>query len=617
MHLTRTKYNFLKTSILAKLLILVFVSFFITMPSIAQIDVDEKLALQFYQNKEYDKAADIYKDIYDKKPNPFYYDYYLNCLFELKEYKTAEKFVSSVARKNSNNIKFKVEHAYVLQKWGKNDKAKKEYKKLIKNLDSDRKTTIDLSTAFVARDLNDYAIKTLVKSKSKISDPPLNIELAELYFKTGNSLEMAKEYIDMVVIDDKYIAPIKAKLQLIISDPNKEAATEAIRDELLKRTQKNSNQTIYAELLYWYSIQKKDFELATIQAIALDKQFNEQGERVYNLSRILMSNKQWEYAIQAFNYIIDLGPMSMFYVNAEINSLDAKFNKITSNNNYTKQEIIDLQADYNVQLKAFGKNASTSTLMMNLAHIEAFYLDDLESAKALLTKVQNIPNIPKQQKAEAKLMLGDMKLFSGEKWSASLLYKQVEKENKNDAIGFQAKFKAAQFYFYVGEMEWAKSQLAVLRGATSKLIANNSMELYLLIQENISEDSTYDALNLYAKADLLLYQQQYETANLMLDTIISIFPNHPIIDDAYFKKAEIAMAQKNFAKADSLYEQTVDYAPFGTLADNAIMNRAKLYDGVLNDLEKAAELYEEILLNYPGSLFTVEARKRYREIKEK
>ena len=428
---------------------------------------------------------------------------------------------------------------------------------------------------------------------------------------------MANEYLDMVIINDKYIAPIKGKLQLIISDPNKEAATEAIRDELLKRTQKNSGQTIYAELLYWYSIQKKDFELATIQAIALDKQFNEQGERVYNLSKILMSNKQWEYAIQSYNYIIEMGPMSMFYVNAEINVLDAKFNKITSNNNYTEQEIIDLKGDYNVQLKAFGKNASTSTLMMNLAHIEAFYLDDLESAKTLLTEVQNIPNISKQQKAEAKLMLGDMKLFSGEKWSASLLYKQVEKENKNDAIGFQAKFKAAQFYYYVGEMEWAKSQLNVLRGATSKLIANNSMELYLLIQENISQDSTYDALNLYAKADLLLYQQQYETADIMLDTIINIFPNHPIIDDAYFKKAEIAMAQKNFAKADSLYEQTVDYAPFGTLADNAIMNRAKLYDGVLNDLEKAAELYQEILLNYPGSLFTVDARKRYREIKEK
>ncbi len=613
---TIIKYNFLKNSIVAKLLILVFVSLFIAKPSIAQIDVDEKLALQFYQNKEYDKAADIYRDIYDKKPNPFYYDYYLNCLFELKEFKQAEKFVRSVAKQNPKNIKFKVEHAYVLQMWGKTDKAKKEYKKLIKNLDNDRKTTIDLSTAFIARELNDYAIKTLVKSKSKISDPPLNIELADLYFKIGNYPEMANEYLDMIVINDKYIATIKGKLQLIITDPNKEAATEAIRDELLKRTQKNSSQTIYAELLYWFSIQKKDFELATIQAIALDKQFNEQGERVYQLTRILMSNKQWENAIQAFNYIIEMGPLTIYYVNAEINILDAKFNKITSNNNYTKQELINLQSDYNVQLRAFGKNASTSTLMMNLAHIEAFYLDDLESAKALLTEVQNIPNIQKQQKAEAKLMLGDMKLFSGEKWSASLLYKQVEKENKNDAIGYQAKFKAAQFYYYVGEMEWAKSQLDVLRGATSKLIANNSMELYLLIQENISPDSTYDALNLYAKADLLLYQQQYKKANLMLDTIINIFPNHPIIDDAYFKKAEIAMAQQNFAKADSLYEQTVDYAPFGTLADNAIMNRAKLYDGVLNNEEKAAELYQEILLSYPGSLFTVEARKRYREIKE-
>ena len=597
---------------------LLFASIFILFAgsAFAQTEVDEQLALQFYQNKEYDKAADLYQNIYDAKPTPFYYDYYLNCLFELKDYKSAKKFVSKVARQNPKNIKYKVEEAYVLQRSGNTSKAEKNYNKIIKNADDNRRQYVELSEAFAARNLNIFAVKTLIKGKKKKFEPPLNIELALLYYKIGDDENMVKEYLDLAVSDDKYIAVVKSRLQLIIADPAKDKSSEALRSELLRRTQKYKNETIYSELLYWFSVQKKDFELALIQAKALDVQFRENGERVFKLANILMSNKEWALAVEAYNFIIDIGPESIYYMNAEMRILDAKFNKIIEDENYTQEEILSLEGDYKMQLRAFGKNAGTSQMMMNLAKLQAFYLNDLESAKELLSQVQNIPNISKKQKAEAKLQLGDIKLFSGEKWSASLLYKQVEKENKNEPIGYLAKFKAAQFYYYVGEMEWAKSQLDVLRGATSKLIANNSMELYLLIQENISADSSYDALSMYAQADLLQYQKKYDLANMKLDTILNIFPHHPITDDVYFKKSKIAMDEKKFSTADSLFELTADYNPFGPLADNALIERARLNDFILNNKAKAKELYQKILLDYPGSLFTVEARKRYREMEK-
>ncbi|MCK5846342.1 MAG: tetratricopeptide repeat protein [Bacteroidales bacterium] len=581
--------------------------------SFAQNEVDEKLALQFYQNKEYDKAAELYQRIYNEDPSPFYYDYLINCFFELHEYKKARKFVASVVRNNPNEIKYKVEEAYVYQRWGKSKIANKEYNKLIKKYDNNRNEVIELSHAFAARNLDDYAIKALKNNSFK---PPLNIELAQIYYKVGNYPEMINQYLDIVLLDEKYLNLIKGKLQLIITDPTKENVSEALREELIKRTEKRNSEIVFSELLYWFSIQKKNFNLALIQAKALDNRFDEQGERVFKLANILMNNKEWSLAVEAYNYLISNGPESIYYMNSEIMILEAKFNIIISNMDYVQQDIIDLQDDYKIQLNAFGKNATTVTMMMNLAHIQAYYLDDLESAKVLLTEIQGISNVPKQRKAKAKLQLGDIKLFSGEKWSASLLYKQVEKENKQEPIGYLAKFKAAQFYYYVGEMEWAKSQLDVLRGATSKLIANNSMELYLLIQENISPDSSYDALDMYSDADLLHYQRKYSLANNKLDTILNIFPQHVITDNVYFKKARIAMDQKEYSKADSLYELTVDYAPFGPLADNALIERARLNDFIIKRSEVSLDLYQKILLDYPGSLFTIEARKRYREKKE-
>ena len=580
----------------------------------AQTEVEEKLALQFFQNKEYEQAAELYQKIYSAKPTPFYYNYYLDCLFALKEYKKAKSFVRSISRKNPDEIKYKVDEIYCEESSGKIESANKSYEKLIKKSDKERKECLALADAFIVRNHDEYALSTLLRAEKYVKNPPLNLEIADLYYKMGNYQAMINQYLDMAVADDKYIDVVKSKLQGIITDPSENSISEILKNELLKRTQKHPNQTLYSEFLYWYSIQKKEWQLALIQAKALDRQFNEKGGRVFSLAKILMSNQSYDLATEAYAYIIGLGMDSQFFPASQIYILEARFRKITSQKIYDKKELVDLEKAYIEKLQAFGYNGSTAQMMMNLAYLQAFYLNKMEFAKMLLENVIDLPNLRVDLRAKAKLELADMKLFSGEKWSASLLYKQVEKDHKNDAVGFEAKFKAAKFFYYVGEMEWAKAQLKVLSGATSKLIANDAMELYLLISENISGDSTYDALEIYARADLLSFQKKYIEANTTLDTILNIFPNHNIIDDVYFKKASIAMETKDYKLADTLYSQCISQNPMGPMVDNSLISRARLYDYTFKDKEKAVEFYKTILLDYPGSLFTIEARKRYREL---
>jgi len=582
----------------------------------AQTSVDEKLALQFYQDKDYDKAAELYLKIYTKSPTSIYYNYYLNCLFELNDYDAARKFVHSVAKKNPDKIKYIVEEAYVLQRSAKVDKAKKAYEKIIKKSAKTREVVIELSDAFMVRSLNSYALKTMLRAKKSIKSPPLNMEIADLYFKMGDYNSMINEYLEYALSDDKYIAEIKSKLQLIITDPSQDKISDALKTELLKGTQKHPNETLYAELLYWYSIQKKEFEIALIQAKALDLQFNEPGRRVFSLGNVLLSNKEYSLAAESFKYIIDLGQDNPYASTSELNLLQARFMKITSDGIYNNTELGELEKSYQAKLEEYGQNATTVAMMMNLAYLQAFYLDKIESAKQLLAPIQSMRNVQPILKAKAKIQLADMMLFSGEKWGASQIYKQVEKAHKNEPIGYEAKFKAAKFYFYVGEMEWAKAQLKVLSGATSKLIANDALDLYLLITENISLDSSYDALGIYAKADLLAYQHKYDAAIATLDTLIRIFPNEAIIDDAWYKKAKIAVIEQKFVLADSLYDKAFNNNPYGTVADNILIERARINDDILGNNEKAKELYKKIIMEYPGSLFTVEARKKYRKMDE-
>ena len=144
-----------------KIILLCFF-YLISTAAFSQNDVNEKLALQYFQNKEFNKAAELYKKLYSQKADPFYYNYYLDCLFELEDYKLAKKFVSNVAKKNPANIKYKVEIAYIEELSGNKSKATKSYDKLIKSTSKKRYEFVNLANAFLYRGLNNYAIKKVI-----------------------------------------------------------------------------------------------------------------------------------------------------------------------------------------------------------------------------------------------------------------------------------------------------------------------------------------------------------------------------------------------------------------------------------------------------------------------
>ncbi len=152
----------------------------------------------------------------------------------------------------------------------------------------------------------------------------------------------------------------------------------------------------------------------------------------------------------------------------------------------------------------------------------------------------------------------------------------------------------------------------MLKAATSKLIANDAMSMSLLISDNIDMDSSTVQLATFARADLLLYREKPGEALALLDSLLIAFPGHPITDDALMKKAEIQLKRGNFAEAEALYLSVIKDYGEGILGDDAQFFIAELYENHLKDSAKAMAAYQELLMKYPGSLFTVEARKRFR-----
>lgn len=584
----------------------------------AQPETDEQLAVQYFQNKEYEKALTLFENLYNGNPTPLYYNYYLDCMIESGNFKKAEKFLGKQIKKYEGQLRYVVDLGYTYQREGEGDDARKQYELALKQMPPDQQQILDLANAFLARDLADYAVMAYQKGKKLLKGGyPFCMEMAAIHQKKGDWNAVFEEYLNLCDFISAASAEVQSKMQDVLADDPDGKRGEMFRVLLLERIKKDPEKTWYSELLMWFFIQQKDFASALIQAKSLDKRLNEDGNRIYTLGGVAASNKDYETAAMCFDYIITKkGEYNPYYFQSRLDRINVKYLKISSAVSPSREELLALEDEYKVLLSELGMSAQTIVLMKNLAHLEAFYLDKMDDAKALLNKAIETPGSSNDLIALCKIELADIMLMSGEVWDASLLYSQVEKAFKYDPIGFEAKFKNARLYYYNGEFDFAKGQLDVLKAATAKLIANDAMDLSLLIGDNMDpEDSTYTGLALYAKADMYLFQNKYDMALKTLDSINMLGTYHPLFDEVLFKQAQIMIRKGDLAMADTLLQKLIDFYPSDILGDDAMMMLAKLNEEQFKNKEKAMELYQKLLSEYPGSILVVEARQRFRSLR--
>jgi tetratricopeptide (TPR) repeat protein len=607
---------------------------------VAQAVTDEQLGLQYFNNREYDKAAALFERLFDEKPGIYNYTYLLQSLLELNDLDKAEKIVKKQAKRNPEDPRYIIDQGYVLIRANQSNKATRLFEQAIKDLPADQRKISELANAFMVRRENDFAVKTYMKGRQLLS-PGYNFgfELALLYEAQGIYDKMVTEYLDLLETNPELQNQVQDRLQNSLNNDPDGQKSELVRIAILKKVQKAPNDVMLSELMLWFSIQLKDFNAAFIQAKALDRRLDENGSRVFALGMLCVNNNNFSTAIEAYRYVIEKSNDISLVIQSKVEILRAEYEQVTRNYPVNQSDLRKLEDKYQKTLAEAGRNPLIFPLMRNLAHIQAFYLNNTGSAIALLEELISLTSQDRTRQAESKLELADIYLFTGDPWEATLLYSQVDKAFKNDPMGHEARFRNARLSFYIGEFEWARAQLDVLKAATSKLIANDAMALSLLIGDNIDIDSSTVQLGTYARADLLLYRNKPEDALALLDSLLTAFPGHLITDDALMKKAEIYIKQGNFTEAETLFRKVVTEFGDGILGDDALFRLALLYDqpgkglsdvssytseelffmNILDpqskDKDKAMAAYQELLVKYPGSLFTVDARKRFRALR--
>ncbi len=573
-----------------------------------------KLADQYFRNGEYEKSSLLYKDLYkENRRNDYYFSRYLESMLAIEKFDEAESVLKQEIKSRPKDAQLYVNYGNLYEKQFKTEEADKQYRKAIKQVSNNKGSVSRLASAFLSLAKYDLAIEVYEEGSEKLDNKNVfAYQLGDLYRRKGEPQKMIQYYLLSATLSPNRVNSLKNVFQRYVDKEQ----YPLLQEEIFGMVQEYPDEIAYPELLQWLYVQQKDYKKALRQARALDRKLDENGSRVYELASIAQNAKAYDGAISAYQYIIDTkGPNTRFYITSKLEMLDCKRKKVTENFQHTQEELTNLENEYEGFLEEFGKNTQTVFLVIEYAKFQALYLGNIKKAIALLEEMRTQRGLKKEIIGNIKLDLGNYYLIDDNIWESTLLYSQVDKTFKEGILGERARYRNALLSYYNGDFEWSQQQFKILKSATTKLISNDAIDRSIFILDNLGLDTTDVPLKMYAEAELFMYQNKYDEAQVKLKEIEVQFPEHGLKDDLLYLRAQIYKRTKETDLAIETYEDIIENHKEEIRCDNALMELAELYHYQIKDLEKAQKLYEQLFLDFSSSTFSVEARKRFRIIR--
>ncbi|MEO7987949.1 MAG: tetratricopeptide repeat protein [Chryseolinea sp.] len=608
---------------------------------VAQNEADIQLANEYVLKGDKKKAREIFSDLAKSDVNnPFIYNNYLNVLLDLGNYDEAHAYVKKILRKEPDNLQCRLDAGLIYIRAGDLNKADKIFKDVI----AENKTSVQrikmISDYFMPKSLVDYGILALTQSRQVLGNPYLFcLDLAMLYRIQGSRDEMVNEYLSYVTQNAANIQYVKNVMQALLTKPDE---LESLEKLLFEKVQQYPDVEVYSDLLIWVNLQQRNFSSAFVQARAYDKRYKREGERSMEVARVALDNEDYYNATKIYRYIIREYAETQNFLQAQLGLIHTREARVKKSFPVKKDSVKLLVQDYKNFIKQHPQNGNSLDAARSEALLFAYYLDQKDTAISILSSLISNGRTSQYLKSKSKIDLGDIYLLKNEPWESTLLYSQVEKTQKENPLGYEAKLKNAKLSYYRGDFRLAQEHLDILKQATTREIANDALDLSMLIKENIMIDSVGEALKEFASIELLLYQNKTEEAlkgiqmlkegrisrvnkqisdstlagkNLFADIVSEGISNQTILDDVYWLEANIRMKLGEFDKSIALLQKIRDDYPDDILADDAYFLQGDIYENQLHNKEKAMEIYRDFLSVYPGSVHAAEARKRFRALR--
>ena len=582
--------------------IIFFFLFLLPMISWAQ---EQQLAYDYFRKGEYEKSASVYEKLYvENKFNAHYLSKLIDCYQQLEEFLKAKETIDKHLEEFPSQVQFYVELGYNYELQHLQEQADLYYEKALRTLDVKTNYGYSIGRAFQNNHLLDYALEAYKKTMSQNPKANYNLQVASIYGEKGEINNMFDTYLSMVDVDEKYTKTILRYIGKFITDDSQNEYNTIFKKSVLKRLQSNQKNS-WNELLSWLFMQQKDYDKAYIQEKALHKRSLESLEGIVRLGEIAFDNKDYETTEKCFDYVLE-NTVDVVEI------MDAKLYKLYVNIE-TSKDLSVVNSQFQALFNEYGKTTNTLDIQIAYADFLTFKYNHPDQAIAVLKDALKLRS-NNFQKGAIKIKLGEVLVFNNRFNEALIYFSQVQATLKNHILAQKARFKVAQTSYYKGDFDWAETQLKVLKGSTSQLIANDALDLSLIINDNIVQDSLKLALKTYAQADLLAYQHKNQQAVDSLNTILTKHKGHAIEDEALFKQAKVFEEMELYEKAASNYLKIIKINAEDILVDDAYYNLGEI-SSRQNNIEKAKEYYQKIIFDFPSSIHLVDARKKFRKLR--
>ena len=357
------------------------------------------------------------------------------------------------------------------------------------------------------------------------------------------------------------------------------------------------------ELLVSTYIFNGDWEKAWNQRRALDMRYkNEQGKRLLEFASYIFQSQQWSLASKVFDYLIKSYPGSNQNSRWQQMSIAAREQVVLRKENPEIAEVRNLIIAYQKLRSDRGDNAMSMSSYWQEAKLYAYQLKQLDSAVLVLNKGILLAQSDLDLQAQMKLELGDILTYEGKKYDALIQYAQVEKQVKDSPLAYEAKIKTAKLYFYTGDFELAKELADILKQGTQREIANDALELSLLIEDNTGIDSLEVGLKNFANIRFMYDQKRWAEGDSLLVLLTNQNKQESLQDDILYLRATRARQKGENALAKEMYWEIFKKFPEDIYGDDALF-----YFLTLSDTANS-EPFLLFIKQYPSSLHLSDVR---------
>ena len=584
--------------------IIAFVFLFLSLWANAQ---NEQLAQNYYDRGEFEKAVVSYEELLKNNPgNSLFFQRTVECYQQLQQFDKAEKALQARLEKfKQSNLLIELGYNYQLQK--DEAKAKKHYEQAIDKITKNVNEAYGIGYTFERKSLLDYALlayKTATEIEPRLT---FNSQMAVIYGQQGKTDLMIETYLVEAYQNPQNLPLIQSQLSRFMNEDADETFNDNLRKSLLIRAQKTQD-IFWNDFLSWFFIQQKEYGKAFIQQKAIYKREPESFSNIVNLGQMAIEDNDQEAATEILTFVLQNTNDIDLIIQANSYLMEMKIE------NSQEKDYIAISQELDKLITEFGVSPYTLPLLRLQANFSAFQLKNPEQAKTILKNAMEM-DLSRNQTAEVKMELADILLYEEKFNQALIYYSQVENDMSGDVLGQEASLKTAKTSYYKADFEWANHQLKVLKSASTQLIANDALDLFLLISDNTVEDSTQTALKKFARADFLLYQNKKQESLAQFQQILKEHKGEEIEAVTLLRIGKIYEKLGDFSKALENYEAIINNHKEGIYIDEALYFSAEIYADHLKDNEKAKPLYEKVILNHEDSIYSVDARKKYRQLR--